>query len=591
MDKFSNKVSVAPAYYARFKELARVSGRPDFAAKVTRSAPWVCFSNEFGVSDLSAAGGLGYLAGDWVLLAGRLGIPFVGIGLYYEYKWKQILDHNFFQTEEFYKTPEPEFYNFIKLPIDLPSFVSNGMETSIHIYGKEVSGNLLLMLHESGMRGLYDGLKQSEHRLYQSAVLGFIGVRALFKLGIDISILHLNESSTVLASIAWLDALLEDGMRMNKALQKVQNYTIFTNHTLSPAAEPIWTMEQMNRYILKNVQNSTLQKWLVDLVEVEGGKFRLSSLAMKVSGHINAVSKLHAIKANESYGIKFEPVTNAIANRWIYPEILHTYQQLNIGDSAIDLPPYDFKDKLNLLKTAHMQEIKQHAKEDLCNYLLSERQDQYGRSISIPEDAKIVIWARRFDWYKRPGLLFSEPERLAEILEKHHIHVLLSGKAHQTDEMMKLLLQQILHSVDKNEVLKKRVHFVINYNWQLARYLGGADIILNTPVPGWEACGTSWEKAVANWLLLCSTRDGGASDVFFTDKKYKLYPPFFEILGADDKKAAQSLYHNLDIMGKIIDTPSLWKKAIVKQLVAYLPIISGTRMMLEYLTLRFTHQQ
>jgi alpha-glucan phosphorylase-like protein len=588
MNKFLNKVSVSPAYYARFKELARVSGRPDFAQKVTRKAPWVCFSNEFGVSDLSAAGGLGYLAGDWVLLAGRLGIPFVGIGLYYEYKWKQVLDNNFLQTEEFYKTPEPEFYNFTKLPIDLPEFISNGMKTSVHIYSKENSGNLLLMLHESGMRGLYDGLKQSEHRLYQSAVLGFIGIRALFKLGIDISILHLNESSTVLAGIAWLDALLEDGMDLDKALQKVQNRTIFTNHTLSPAAEPVWSIEQMDRYILNNVHNNKLKDWLDGFVKKSGRDIRLSSLALNISGHINAVSKIHAFKANQSYGVKFTPVTNAIANRWIYPEILHTYQQLDFRDAVIDLPPYDFKDKLNLLKISHMQEIKQHAKEDLCSYLLSERQDQYGRSISIPEDAKIAIWARRFDAYKRPGLLFSEPERLAGMLDKYHMHILLSGKAHQTDKEMKLLLQKILRTVDQNEILQKRVHFVINYNWQLARYIGGADIILNTPVPGEEACGTSWEKAVANWLLLCSTRDGGASDVFFTDKKYNVKPPYFEITGVNDYKAAQSLYNNLEIMAKIIDNPSLWKKAVVR-LVAYLPIISGTRMMLEYLTLRFAH--
>jgi glycogen phosphorylase len=343
MENTPRKISVQPAYNHRFKDISRSVGASHFSSNVTKRSPWVCFSNEFGVSDLSSAGGLGYLAGDWVLLAGKLGIPFVGIGLYYEYKWKQGLDEHFYQKEEFYKTPEPEFYNFRKVPMRLPAFVSNGTKTIIHIYCKEVSGNLLLMLHEPGMRGLYDGIKESEHRLYQSAVLGFVGIRALFKLGITISILHLNESSTVFAGIAWLDILTSNGMKLDTALQKVRSHTIFTNHTLSPAAEPVWTMELMHRYIIKNIKNNTLRTWFFEIVKAEGGNIRLSSLAMKIAGHNNAVSKLHAVKAADTYGIQFDSITNGISNRWIYPEILHAYRQLEVGDPIIDLLPSDYK--------------------------------------------------------------------------------------------------------------------------------------------------------------------------------------------------------------------------------------------------------
>jgi len=126
-----------------------------------------------------------------------------------------------------------------------------------------------------------EGHKQTEHRLYQSAVLGFIGIQALFKLGIGISILHLNESSTVFAGIAWIDMLLEQGLSLDNALRLVKEHTIFTNHTLSPAAESVWTMEQMNSYIFRNIKSSKLLIWLTDLITAEGGKIRLSSLAMK----------------------------------------------------------------------------------------------------------------------------------------------------------------------------------------------------------------------------------------------------------------------------------------------------------------------
>ena len=44
-----------------------------------------------------------------------------------------------------------------------------------------IAGNPLLMLYESGLKGLYEGGTRDEHRLYQAAVLGFGGIFALFK--------------------------------------------------------------------------------------------------------------------------------------------------------------------------------------------------------------------------------------------------------------------------------------------------------------------------------------------------------------------------------------------------------------------------
>jgi hypothetical protein len=44
---------------------------------------------------------------------------------------------------------------------------------------------------------------------------------------------------------------------------------------------------------------------------------------------------------------------------------------------------------------------------------------------------------------------------------------------------------------------------------------------------------------------------------------------------------------NLDLMAKVIDDPHQWRKNVIKKLTAFLPIISGTRMMIEYLKMRF----
>jgi len=40
-------------------------------------------------------------------------------------------------------------------------------------------------------------------------------------------------------------------------------------------------------------------------------------------------------------------------------------------------------------------------------------------------------------------------------------------------------------------------------------------------------------------------------------------------------------------MAKILDDQHQWRKTVIKQLTAFLQIISGTRMMIEYLNLRF----
>lgn len=581
-----------PQNYEIFLKFADFLKRPVIKEKITPQHPWVCFSNEFGVSDLPAAGGLGYLAGDWVHLSARLGIPFMGVGLYYKTRWRQDLDRNFYQIEHIHHSPHPSHFQFTKLKTDKKHYLiytyrSHPFATPIEIFTKDIKGNLLIMLYEPGIRGLYEGEKEDEHRLYQSAVLGFAGIHALVSLGITPSILHLNESSTVIAALALLDYYCNQGSSLEQALKMVREITVFTNHTLSPVAEPFWRLDQIKNYIGTNLRCPDVKAWLCDFISKQKTGVCFFDLAFLLAGRVNAVSKIHALKAGQAFGRNFYSITNAVSFRWIYPDILDKYKRKNILHPLFGTLESGYKNKIRTLNLQTMLSIRKKAKRSLRKILKKEWFNQYGQNVIIPPGARIAVWARRFDDYKRPFLVFTDTDRLGQILEKYNIYFLMSGRAHPRDKIMKKKMAEILTKINENPVLKKRVFFVKNYGWRLAKPLvTGADIWINTPRVGMEACGTSWEKAVLNWVLLSSTPDGGAADIFL-DGRYKIdNPPFFLIEGEnDDSLAAQSLYKNMERMGEVLDDKKAWYKAVLRQLETFLPIANGPGMMSEYLKL------
>ena len=100
------------------------------------------------------------------------------------------------------------------------------------------------------------------------------------------------------------------------------------------------------------------------------------------------------------------------------------------------------------------------------------------------------------------------------------------------------------------------------------------------PVIGLEACGTSWEKDIANFKLLISTNDGGVADL---DN-----PPIFEVKGKNYEEELASLYKNMEDAATAIQNDLLKRAWIIKELTGYLPVISGARMLKDYLTYLFS---
>jgi starch phosphorylase len=121
----------------------------------------------------------------------------------------------------------------------------------------------------------------------------------------------------------------------------------------------------------------------------------------------------------------------------------------------------------------------------------------------------MIGFARRATEYKRPLLIFSDPERLCCLAEQFGpLNFLFAGKAHPRDEHGKHLIQQV-HEVSRRLGDRVRVAFLPNYEVQLAAALvAGVDLWLNTPRAPLEASGTSGMKCALNGVPSLSIADG-----------------------------------------------------------------------------------
>jgi starch phosphorylase len=416
--------------------------------------------------------------------------------------------------------------------------------------------------------------------LYQEVALGFAGYRTMKKLEIGPALMQLNEAPTVFAAIAWLDDLCSQGVDLDAALAEVKKHLLYTNHTLVQAVEAEFHRDQFNNLVMPNVKHPAVRDWVSGMFVDD--RLKLSSLAIELASTKSGVSKLHARVSDANFRdhngnpVHFEAVTNGISAKWTLPEIADYYHDLGILDE-FDMPTNDYEEKLDMLDPTKMRELKRQGRQ-FMNGVLDHRQDQHGNRIDIPGEAMLFNFKRRFADYKRPDMIFRDPDRLAAILQEQNAHLVLTGKPHPDDTNMSRQLDGLLNLIDGNQILHERVHYVQDYDEELGQALAiGADCAINVPIVGKEACGTSWMKDMSNFQLVISTPDGGIAD---SDQNAYL------IVGGDDEVGA--LYSDMVEAAKIIHgEDDRFKDEVVQQLKEYLPVISGSRMLGGYFKLFF----
>ena len=527
---------------------------------------------------IRGGGGLGVLAADMRRVAEQLSVPFVLVTPFYPWESHQKME-NLQQTDYHEERNYMDYgFNFV----DKVSIRTATAGVELDVIEKRLGTSRFLCITEPNFGELYSGESGSDHRLYQEVALGFGGYKALKRIGCKPAIIQLNEVATFFAAVARLDELASSGMDLYEALVYTRKHTLYTNHTLVQAAEANFRYDQFEQYVFPNIKSSAVRRWLSN--QFNNGEIRLSTPTIEIAELRSGVSKLHARVANyhdiNGNKIKFKSVTNGVHLRtWVLPEIMDYYHEHNIL-TRFDLPvEREYEENIDKITAEEIRNLKRICRVKL-NETLKHRTDQYGNVVQIPEDAFLFDFKRRFVDYKRPWLPFTDTDRIAKILEENNAHYILSGRVHSGDDVMFGKLMDLLKKIDENPILKERVHYLPDYDEELGLALSlGANSSINTPIVGIEACGTSWEKDIANLGLLISTHDGGVADCSSDN--------YLHVEGKTEEDEVKSLYEQMELAVKAWNNDFDLEYWVHIQLKAYLDICSGTRMMRDYLNYLF----
>jgi glycogen phosphorylase len=522
-----------PEYLAR---LERVLARS--AAESARSTWWerraeddrfnvAYFSSEFGLDESLPiySGGLGVLAGDHLKSASDLGVPLVGVGLFYrEGYFRQQLDAADWQVERYPENDParlPLSLEQASVIVDLADDSGVLVPVRAQVWRAQV-GRVPLYLLDTDVDGnpnwartitdkLYGG--DREHRLQQELVLGVGGVRVLRALGVEPTVFHMNEGHSAFLQLERLRELVEETtLPRDAALQRLRASTVFTTHTPVPAGNEVFDAALVERNVASLVARCGYS-WdefaALGRVAPDDSGFGLTPFSLRTSSYANGVSALHGEVSREMWrslwpdrtadDVPIRSVTNGVHARTWIDEGLDT-----LLGSEEDMGTPDFARAYQLdgdaLWSAHRA-----AKRELLRSMHAR-----GFGQKFDPEALTIGFARRFATYKRADLIFSDPDRLARLLAdpEKPLQIVLAGKAHPADEGGKALIRKVVEFT-RDTRANGRVVFLPDYEMTLARYLvQGVDVWLNTPRRPLEASGTSGMKAALNGVVNCSILDG-----------------------------------------------------------------------------------
>lgn len=464
-----------------------------------RERPIAYFCAEYALRDELPifAGGLGVLAGDYVREAADQEVPIVPVGLYYPegFTHKELSPEGKVVDLHPRRTPEElgmmqvvdsmDKPVIVEIPIQdrmvkIKTWVYNQKNIKVYLLDTRHSDNAEVDQHITD--ALY--VTDKETRLKQEMVLGIGGLRLLEALKIHPSKYHLNEGhSAFLVYELIYHQMKEHQIGFDEARERARDHILFTNHTLVAAGNDVFSNDLVALVLSKYAEQIEIPvKTLVDMGLVqESSSFSMTILAMRAAGKINAVSKLHAEKAKEIWtDHQMIPITN-----------------------GIHLPSFDMVKDENSIWDKH---------EERKRKLLLRIEQQTGTRWNGNE--LILGWARRIVRYKRPLALVERLKQFGEIArsEDRPVRVVFAGISHPDDEDGRELLEELQYRLSSD--LKGVAVYLPHYNMELSvEMTSGCDVWVNTPVVGFEACGTSGMKAALNGTLPLTTVDGWVKEV------------------------------------------------------------------------------
>ena len=592
------------------------------------------FSMEFMLSEALPiySGGLGNVAGDQLKAACNLGVPVTAVGLLYQQGYfrqeisadgRQEALYPFNDPGQLPITPLRESNGeWLRLALDFP-----GAKLWIRVWEVKVGRTRLFLLDTNdpanipSLRGitsqLYGG--DSEMRLKQEKVLGIGGWRLFNVLGLAPEVCHLNEGHAAFAVLERARSYMnENGVPFDQALTTTRAGNLFTTHTPVEAGFDRFDPGLMWKHFRTYAEKLEIP---FDDVMALGRRnprdsnepFNMAFLALRGSGAVNGVSRLHGEVSRRIFQVLFprwpqaEVPVSYVTNGVHMPTWDSTYSD-QVWETACGKSPWHgtlakIGQDIRKVADADLWQLRIDGRTALVDYVRKQHLKQIARrggtaeqiahaSSVLDPDTLTLGFARRFATYKRPTLLLQNPDRLVQILTNTNrpVQLVLAGKAHPADVQGQEMIRQWVEFVYRPEV-RQKVVFLTDYDVFMAgKLVQGVDVWLNTPRRPWEASGTSGMKVLVNGGLNLSELDGWWAEAYSPDVGWAIGDGREH--GDDpnwDKQEADALYSLLE--GEIIPQfytrdergiPRAWIPRIRESMSRLTPQFSTNRAVRQY---------
>ncbi|RNI20864.1 alpha-glucan family phosphorylase [Flexivirga caeni] len=629
----------APAWYDEF-------GEHEPAPKAI-----AYFSAEFGITHVlpQYSGGLGILAGDHLKSASDLGVPIVGVGLFYkEGYFTQQLSADGWQLES-YPLLDPDGLPLTLLreadgtPVDIALALPEGRTLHARVWRAQV-GRVPLLLLDSDVEA-NDGIRDLTSRLYggggdqrlqQEMLLGIGGVRALrawsrLTGAAEPEVYHCNEGHAGFLSLERISELVTgQGLDFEQARRVVRASNVFTTHTPVPAGIDRFEADAVRAHFSGTAELAgvPVEKVLpIGAEDYEGGQpgiFNMAVMGLRMAQRSNGVSQLHGAVSRSMFGglwpgftadeVPITSITNGVhAPTWMDWRVIElgrkylgqTDVREAIGwDRVGRVPRQELWALKRELRAQLVADVRDRVRASAKTRGASEAELGWVGDLLDP-DVLTIGFARRVPTYKRLTLMLRDPERLAKLLldPQRPVQLVIAGKSHPADETGKKLIQEMVQFTDDPR-LRARIVFLPNYDMQMAQTLmPGVDVWLNNPLRPYEASGTSGMKAALNGALNLSILDGWWDEWFDGSNGWAIpsadpsRDTESQTMDPDrrDELEAAALYDLIEsqVAARFYDVdadgvPQRWVEMVEHTLGVLGPKVLATRMVRDYTTRLYT---
>ncbi len=592
------------------------------------------FSAEFGVhSSLPIySGGLGILAGDHCKEANDLGLPLVGAGFIYPQGYFKQRISAAGRQEAYYERLD---YRTAPLEAVMSRDSERGLlklelcNRVIHAAVWRVRlGSVSLYLMDTDVEEnepwdrelsarLYGGDRAT--RLVQEIVLGIGGVRMLNAVGIRPAIFHANEGHAAFLMLERIRQFVQEGLSFDEAAEIVRATSIFTTHTPVPAGHDAFQFHLIEQSFSGYWEQLGISRErFLALGEYADGNgsnnFNMTALALRLSNHCNGVSELNGKISRQMWAplynlpeekVPITHVTNGIHTpTWMAPELDRLYDKFlgrdwlehhddpTLWERLADLPDQDLWNLHMRLKHKLHGFIRERARRKWMADGTNPTHVLTSGTLLNPE-ALTIGFARRFATYKRAMLVFSDIERLRNILQHQWrpVQLIFAGKAHPDDAPGRNLIHE-LYNLARDHNMGGQIAFIEDFDIHVGKHLyRGVDVWLNNPRPPFEASGTSGMKAAANGVPSLSVLDGWWYEGYKGTNGWAIDGDPLAPMSEDERDRAdiESLYRLLEseIVPLFFDrdsdgVPRRWVQVMKETIRTVAPAYSARRMVKEY---------